>query len=327
MLRWGSLGGGLLVAFLTGGCVTAEGRQTSATDAATGPPAAISQPSAQHVLGTFNQITRQADRDRDLAALARVETGAALAAHTARLRLTPAGRAVPHVEITPHLAIPRLIGYPKWFMAGALRPGSGPGWVAVFEQRDAGGPWRATSVTYHDHPLPRLATEGGNAVAVAADDHAVRVPPGKLADRHAARVVRGVRATAGLFADHRTTSGLARTLTEDRRFFSRHGWAGEEHAADADSTAFALRTEAGEAIVWYSLRVTDQFTNRAHRYRVALKPAPARLLGKRWVTRQVRLEWRYAVAALVPVQDREPPDPAPVRVLGGSVSLVRAAGN
>jgi hypothetical protein len=308
----------LLVAFLVVGCVAVQGRRANSTGTPAGlTPAAVSVAEARQVLRTYAQVTRRADQNRDARALDQVETGAALVGHVARLHSVPAGRAVPHIEVAAQLSIPRLRGYPKWFAAG-----NGPGWIAVFERRDADAPWRATSVTFHKSPLPRLATRYGNAVAVSPENKRLRIPPGKLADRHAAAIVRGERATAALFADHRLTSGLAHTLTEDRHLFSRHGWAGEEHAADPDSKAFALRTEEGDAVVWYSLRVADQFTNRAFRYRVGLKPGPARLLGQRWVAEQVRLEWRYGVAGLVPRSDHKK-----VRILGASSSLVRASGH
>jgi hypothetical protein len=277
------------------------------------------------VLGRYDQVTRQADRDRDPTILARVETGVALAMHRTRIAATPAGRAVAHVAIRSPVAIPLVAGYPKWFAAGALSPGDGPGWVAVFEKRARGGSWRAVHVVYHDRPMARAAVP---AVAVRADDDTLVTTPGQLADRHAAAVIRGARATAALFTGHRVTSGLSETLTEDRRFFSRHGWEGAEHVSDADGRAYALRTSDGGAVVWYSLRVADQFTNRAGRYRVGLRPGPARLLGQRWVTERVSLEWRYEVVAVLPGRRETRPDQASkqIRILGASAVLLRASG-
>lgn len=325
----GSIIGVFLVAFLavSAGCVAVQGRRTGRTEAATGSRSApITLSGALQVLQTYDAVTRQADLAHDPRGLAQVETGAALAAHQARLALTPAGRVVPHIEFHAHVAIPRVRGHPKWFVAGALRPGDGPGWVAVFEQPDAGARWRAVFVTYHDEAMPPLAAHGGHAVAVDADAGHLRAAPGKVADRHAAAVVRGARATAALFADNRVTSGLTRILAADRSFFSRHGWEGAEHAADADGRVFALRTEGGDAVVWYSLRLSDEFTNRAQRYRVGLTPDPARLLGQRWVAQQVRLEWRYSIVALVPKRTERNSKTARVRILGSGVTLVRTSG-
>jgi hypothetical protein len=320
--------GVILVSLLAGGCVAVEGRRASRTEAATGSGSmAISVGAALDVLRTYDAVTRQADLGHDPRALPQVESGAALAAHQARLARTPAGRDVPHIEFHAQVAIPPVPGYPKWFAAGALRPGDGPGWVAVFEQRDAGRPWRATFVTYHGQAIPPLAARGGHAVAVDADDDTLRATPGKVADRHASVVVRGARATAALFAGSPVTSGLTNALAKDRTFFSRYGWEGAEHVADADGKAYALRTVTGDAVVWYSLRVTDQFTNRAQRYRVGLDPEPARLLGQRWVGQQVRLEWRYAVAALVPKLTERNSISTPVRILGSAATLVHASGH
>jgi hypothetical protein len=319
-----SITGIVLAGLLVGGCTAVQARRANRSEAQTGQTA-ISVAAAHRVLGRYDQVTRQADRDRDPTILKRVETGAALAAHRARLAATPAGRAVAHVEILSHVVIPLVAGYPKWFAAGALSAGDGPGWVAVFEKRARGGSWRAVHVVYDDRPMARPAVP---AVAVPADDDTLVTSPGHLADRHAASLVRGARATAALFAGHRVTSGLSESLTKDRRFFSRHGWEGAEHVADADGKAYALRTSDGGAVVWYSLRVADQFTNRVGRYRVGLRPGPARLLGQRWVTERVSLEWRYDVVAVIPGRGETRPDQASkqIRILGVSAALLRASG-
>ncbi len=269
-----------------------------------GAPPAITPGQAAQVIERYAAAGGGADPSA-----AALEAGAAKQVGTRLRAIDPRAAAI---TLGSGLAIPRVAGYPKWFVAGAVDKGA-TGDAALFTQTRAGAPWVLRQVVRITRPMPELRRD--------AQGYAVAARPGATAKRQAAALLSAV--TTGRTGD----DPLARALWAGRRLFTGAGWTAEQQAAPYGGS-YALRSADGGAVVWYVLRYDFTAVNAGGRYEITLTDEAARLLGASSVRR--RLGWRalYQSAAYTPPATATPAAPAAgERVLGVSLpGWVRVTG-
>ncbi|GEM_PF-1688148 len=260
--------------------------RTAATPGAT-PPATTVE--------TADKLLRRylaAMRDPSSETLAKLEGGAARAVHDAELRFTESS--VP--RLAAEFAIPRLTGYPKWFAAGAVRPGM-TGEVALFVKSRKGAAWRVHHLAYLTHPMPELARD--------AEGYVTAAEPGDLAERQAKTFARELGTSAAAEADEEeaATAGggdpetaLRATLRQHARLFTGYAWT-VRHQAASQGRSYALRTADGGSVVWYVLAYSFTATNSGGRFEITLADEAARLLKGSTVRRALSWEARYQSVA------------------------------
>lgn len=269
-------------------------RDPAVATPAADPPATTPQNAAKLLRDYLRSLRPAADRTAG-----RLDAGAARAVHDAQTRFTEG----PSPVIATEFAIPRLSGYPKWFAAGAVRPGM-TGDVALFVQSRKGAAWRVHHLAYLTHPMPELSRD--------AEGYVVAAEPGDVAARQASALTRRVER---LEAPEENAEGggdpadaLRAALVANLRLFTDHAWTAR-HGTTAQGRSYALRTADGGTVVWYVLAYSFTAVNSAGRYEIALSEQAGTMLNDPVVSRSLAWEARYQSVAHVPA-DGEP------RVLG-----------
>lgn len=244
--------------------------------------------------GTADKLLRRylaGWRDASAETLGRLEGGAARAVHAAQLRYTQASAP----RLAAEFAIPRLTGYPKWFAAGAVRPGM-TGEVALFVKSRKGAAWRVHHLAYLTHPMPELARD--------AEGYVTAAEPGDLAERQAKALARDLgvpgaaeAAAAGEAPRPRDpATALRDALRQNARLFTGYAWT-VRHQAAPQGRSYALRTADGGTVVWYVLGYSFTATNSAARFEITLADEAAGLLNRATVRRSFGWEARYQSVA------------------------------
>ncbi|NYI06888.1 hypothetical protein [Allostreptomyces psammosilenae] len=258
------------------GCVTVEG--------ATAWVAPLDEAAAAEVLERFEQENNQANADRDLELNARIETGALRDIDQATLKVAAAtdpdnSEPAPQLDMgDPQLWIPRLNGYPKWFVAVTDVHGStttehedapqgeqGAGepigrWMLLFTQAEQDGPWQAAYMAAAGDAVPAVALDqDGLAEEVPADDPALLLAPeevpgaytallqGEASEEQAALFPEGAF-TTDMLAEREAQAGGTQYV---RQYLDS---AAPEHGV------YALRTEDGGALVFFATRHQSKLT-------------------------------------------------------------------
>jgi hypothetical protein len=264
-------------------------RDRATATAAAQPPATTPQTAAKLLREYLGSL-------RAPGAAGRLEGGATRAVHDAQRRYTEG----PQPAIAAEFAIPRISGYPKWFAAGAVRPGM-TGDVAIFVQSRKGARWRVHHLAYLTHPMPELSRDAEGYVTVAE--------PGDLPARQANALTRRIQqpaeaAASGAPAGGDPATALSDALGRNARLFTGHAWT-VRHQASPQGRSYALRTRDGGTVVWYVLAYTFTATNNAGRFEITLSDEAAGLLRDPVVSRSLVWEARYQSVAHAPAEGAE----------------------
>jgi len=215
-----------------------------------------------------------------------------------------------HSYGVPTLWVPRLEGYPQWFVASVRRDGR-PALMA-FVKSSAEARWRLDLVALPEggSRVPAVEVDSdGYATALSSEDRSVLIAPSLVAPpqaavaedgprSYAARVMRPGPYTTGYYAD---AQKAAKKAAKD----------GLEYSSTFTATSqpiFSLRTEDGGALVLYSLARTEILTRPeegpfkvpGEAVHLAVDPKPS--------GRELRLFHVLRFAAVVP--PREPAKPS-----------------
>lgn len=164
------------------------------------------------------------------------------------------------------LYVPRLRGYPRWFVAtGTIR--SGPsvnvGQLFVVVQARQGAAWRAAeALTWFGPPgipLSSIATDArGYATAVPADDSGLLTPPAQLPARYGELL--GAADSASLFAAGDGTTGWTARQRQVVADASANGWQVRFGYRGWTAPIFALATKNGGALVFFGFDQNSAWT-------------------------------------------------------------------
>ncbi|MFA1548545.1 hypothetical protein [Actinomadura chokoriensis] len=257
------LTGCLLAAALTAGC---SGGSSAEAAKPRGAPA-LTKAQAQQVLASYAATANRAGRGLDGRALRAIEADPQLSMDTAALKL---GRAVR--QRPPNLAfaattfyVPRLTGYPRWFAADTAT-GKGDRTLRhalLFTQAGEGAPWLLTADPYPSEQALNKVALDRDGFATPVDPHAkdLAVPPGKLAQAHAALLTDGPRAGgASVLADGAKTSETYKALKQGERTLAGRGVTLSSRFSPAPYKVYALRTKDRGALVWYVLKQNEAYS-------------------------------------------------------------------
>ncbi len=203
--RLGGAATALLLAAAASGCVTVHG--------ATALVPTATRSAATAALARFVTVSNAANLALDPKLNGTVETGGFGALDDANLTVeraaAPAGDPGYHKLVLhdTHVLIPRLRGWPKWFVVDTGQNRDDARWLMVFTHDSAAQPWRVSYlVPCARTQAPRFVTDSaGRAVPVPGGAAGLAVAPALLGARYAAYLQHGDRGS-GLFADGPYTS-------------------------------------------------------------------------------------------------------------------------
>jgi hypothetical protein len=249
----------LLPLSLTAGCGGA------AKDAGASTSPALTRDQAQAVLTAYEAANARANAVLDPALLATVETGPQLQMDTAAYKLHVASKTklAPFSFTDPKFYIPRASGHPRWFAVDteSAAHGSRIQHALLFRQDAAGAAWKLTADPQRRDggPINGLALDS-EGYAQTADDASPALPPGRLAEAHAALLGGGPTAptAAGLAAGPQTT-GTYTLLQQIKRELAQHKLAFSTAFTAVPEQTYALRTADGGAVVWYVLQQEESY--------------------------------------------------------------------
>lgn len=249
---WAAVAATLVLGGAASGCVTVHG--------ATAVVPAATRPAAAKALSKFVRQTNEANTELATGPAAAVETGALgvidAAGITGRHAADPKGDpASPPLKLSDtRLLIPRMAGWPKWFVVDTAQNRDSRRWLLVFTHDSAAAPWQASYLAALDASrVPALATgPNGGPIPVPAGAGGLAVAPGRLSARYAGYLQDGDRGKP-LFAAGTYTSGV-----RDRR---RTGYVptselipqfADEAADERRFPPVALRLRDGGALVFFA---------------------------------------------------------------------------
>lgn len=252
------------------GAPAAASRAGSRTPPATAVPPAITPAAARQVLGTYVTANNTANQARSTRRLAQIEGGSSYRLDAGGYQFEtvsdPANTGYHPLAITsPVLYIPRLAAaaWPKWFVTEATWTAAGAKVTPVreydvFAEASLGGPWLNVDEPDLTGAAPDIATgPAGYASAAPADAAGLAVAPGGVAPVTAAHLAGGGPAGTAV-------TGLASTQDQKDQAFWRSQLPASmtvtvRHFVGGDGV-YALRTQDGGALVFYSLGATLTLT-------------------------------------------------------------------
>jgi hypothetical protein len=198
--------------------------------------------------------------DYSTAAVRRLTAGAELQA-----QLFFRGQSGPAITRLTHQAlyVPKLTGYPRWFVAAGQQAGSSPaGHLFVMVQSRRSGPWKTAMALYDIGSLMGMLHQLASAVTTDAQGYAQAVP---LADTTLVVAPSAMPATYARYLDGKTSHAVRRLfqhgpnttgyISLDRqisRGARRYGWLDTDHQAPAPLPVYALQLNTGGAIVIFA---------------------------------------------------------------------------
>ena len=159
--------------------------------------------------------------------------------------------------------VPKLTGYPRWFLAAGQQAGSSPaGHLFVMVQSARSAPWKTAMALYDIGAIAGMLHQLASTVTTDAQGYAQAVP---LADRTLVVAPSAMPATYARYLDGKATRAVRRLfqhgpnttgyISLDRqisRGASRYGWQDTDHQAPAPLPVYALRLNTGGAIVIFA---------------------------------------------------------------------------
>ncbi|MFG2141408.1 hypothetical protein [Streptomyces sp. NPDC048650] len=218
----------------------------------------------RHFTDGFNKTYRTLDPKLN----ASYEAGALLAIDQAKVKSAHGMRPRGNPGYTPltfkdtHFTVPEQAGWPKSFVADGLtnrkdpRTGALLRWFLVFSRDGIDEQWRAVHLaTFKNNTAPQLKRDGKFAEAVPVSAASgLKVAPGKLSKTYADYLTTG---RGGAFAPGADTDAWRRDRAKQA-----NGVGSRIQVQDqpSDYPAFALRTEDGGALVFFSTYYHQQQT-------------------------------------------------------------------
>lgn len=232
------------------------------------------------------------------------------------------GQRVPRYKYgTPTFYVPRLKGFPFWFVAVVPRTplGGGPTSTAimVFDRRVSTDPWYMVSLTLlgQGDTLPGIAVDsGGYATALATFDRQLPVAPDAVGALQATVAQDGPRSSAtSVVAAGPYTTGMHGQIVAATKQASALGYHRDSVLNGSGDPVFALKTTSGGALVAYTLNLTS-VTLRSNPpvKQIEIPPAYAPLLNGHLIT-EYELDttetdqYLAAVPPKSPAGKRQPP--------------------
>ena len=254
----------VLVAFAATGCGVVR---TNAGEPTVAPPAIRTELSRQ-VLANYVTVNNKANAKLDARLLATYEGGSSRRIDVADYAWTKSqkGSYKSFHYTKPTFYIPRLTGYPRWFVVTATSTGSKKPAPLLFQQQRAGGPWLQMyavsllpSVTL---PEPATTADGSLAVAPPTGGTAAMTP--KAVAKAYVTYLDGRRTAAA--AAHRITPDAATTslISDDTRDITKlrsFATTSVTYQVTADPT-YAVPTSDGGALVMFTMLRTSSFVAR-----------------------------------------------------------------
>ena len=269
------------------GCAAPAHPAPHAARHASQPPAQLTIAQARRVVSAFlPRYQQQLPLSYSPALAGSLTTGAEL-----RAQLFFRGRSGPSVTRPTRQAylVPRLAGYPRWFVA-ALAARSSQGYAVdyffVMVQAAASAPWKAAMAPYLYDPGWRIQRYLARVVARDAQGHAAVPPAGQdLAVTPSAMPARYARyldtrrnPPGTAFAPGFDTTGYIRLNRQTARGARRYGWRYSDHQAPASLPTYALALKPNGAVVFFA--TTDTSTWVATSSAAAMPARPSRAQAK-----------------------------------------------
>lgn len=259
---------------------------------------------------TVNDGLARASGDERLALSWALDSQRQVTAAEYRKAAAEGRRVARHAYGAPTLWVPRLEGYPQWFVASVRRDGR-PALMA-FVKSSAEARWRLDLVALPERRsrIPEVEVDSdGYATALSSEDRSVLIAPSLVAPpqaavaedgprSYAARVLKPGPYTTGYHAD---AQKAAKRAAKD----------GLEYSSTFTATSqpiFSLRTEDGGALVLYSLTRTEILTRPEEGAFKVPAEAAHLVAGPKPAGRELRLYHVLRFAAVVP--PRKPAGPA-----------------
>jgi hypothetical protein len=168
-------------------------------------------------------------------------------------------------QVTERFYLPRVTTYPRWFVEqGTTRFG---GNLFVMVQSQPGGPWREAQTLSWSGAAPAQLSgisvdRQGYAAAVAPGQTSLAVPPGRLPAQYVQLVGGTPGAASALYAAGDATAGWIATQRRVVTEAPADGWQVSFSYA-VPAPAYALRTTAGGAVVFFSFDQASMWTARS----------------------------------------------------------------
>jgi hypothetical protein len=172
------------------------------------------------------------------------------------------GERVPRYRYgTPRFYVPRLSGYPFWFMAAVPRTplGGGPARTAimVFDKRDSVEDFTLASLTLlgPGYAMPDIHLDAsGYATALATSGGQLQVSPDTVGALQATVAQDGPHSTAmATLAPGPYTTGVHSQIIAATKQVTRQGYNYQALLTGSSDPVFALKTASGGALVTYTL--------------------------------------------------------------------------
>jgi hypothetical protein len=232
------------------GCVTVHGEEAVVP--------AVDKKDAAGVLENFVAERNDSQRKLDGEQAAKIETGALSDLEQAQIKAfrktKPNGNPdYQDVELTePRFVIPRMSGWPKWFLADTKGPGGR--WLLSFTRGGADEPWKASYLALlkpSEVPKFKLDTDG-YAEVVPANDKGLFKAPEQLSAEYATYLSSKGKDGDSVFAKGQWTSKVVSDRaqnTTDPRLIIQYN---DRPAKGPAYAPLALRTEDGGAFVLFT---------------------------------------------------------------------------
>lgn len=242
------------------GCVTVHGEEALVPS--------VDKTAAAKVIEDFTRVNNKANRDLDQKLNAQIETGALGAIDSATLKAQHARNpnGDPNYQplgfTDPHFLIPKLRGWPKWFIADVqANRDKDSRWLLTFIRGGPDEPWKAAYLSVISNgQLPHFALDKQGYVRPAALDAAdLLVQPAKLSSEYAGYLAAGKQNSA-VFAAGPSTTALVQERAKQRRTSQYVTQFADQPADSAKFPPVALRTTDGGAAVFFASQHTRKVT-------------------------------------------------------------------
>jgi hypothetical protein len=185
-----------------------------------------------------------------------------------------AGPSVSDVTNT-QIIVPKLTGYPRWFVAGGTNSTTGQGVVFVLVQHGPGSPWKETAELYdlgsEAQIMPDLTKAGFGATTTTQTEPDQGAPlaiqPAQLPAAYAQYLDnRGAGAQRGKFKTGSYTTGLIKLEKRAAAGAPSAGWKYTDHQAAVGFPQYAVRLPSGRgaAVIFFTVDTATWTASSAH---------------------------------------------------------------
>ena len=240
-----------LVVLAVTGCVTVHGEKVVVPS--------LSESEAAEVLKEFTEKSNTANKNLDIELNSQIETGvlADIDEATLKVRRDANPDGLPQYEplklTDTRYLIPRLRGWPKWFIADTANNRDKNRWLLAFTRNSTEENWKASYLTIVEpDELPEFVfDQDGYAKAAPLDATGLAVAPGDLSAEYAKYLTDG---KSTVFADGKYTSELRKAREKEKKTPRYVTQFMDQPAPEKGYEPCALRTADGGALVLFTTR-------------------------------------------------------------------------